>query len=180
MGKDTQVALRVDQGYLIITDPQDNRELCRHPLASGRGKKIINTDHRRDKSAAIDEMITRLVQLFPEAEKAMKWLSAIRKHKPRYIRDQILAIRQSVQQAAPEKIAQALNYCLENHIHNATDFKAVLNHFDHNLTAEKGAKVIPLNLLNTSIPKEAFNQPLTSSIEDYQEFIKNKGHGDQE
>lgn len=178
-GKGTQVALQIDQGYLIITDPQDNQELCRHPLASGRGKKIINTDHKRDKSAAIDEMIDQVVDLFPEAEKARQWLAGIRKHKPRYIRDQILVIRQSIQRISPELIAVALNYCLENNIHNATDFKAVLNHFNKEQVNEKQARVIPLNLLNTTIPREAFNQPLTSSIEDYQEFIKNNKHGDQ-
>jgi transposase len=179
-GKETHVALRIEQGYLIITDLQDNHEIGRHLIASGRGKKIINTDHRRDKTAAIDEMIDHVVTLFPQAEKARQWLSAIRKHKPRYIRDQILVIRQSVQKATPQKVDQALNYCLENHIHNATDFKAVLDHFDHEQASEKETKIIPLNLLNTTIPKEAFNQPSTSSIEDYQEFIKNKQHGDQE
>ena len=125
-------------------------------------------------------MIDRVIELFPEAEKAMKWLSGIRKHKPRYIRDQILVIKGSIQKICPETIALALNYCLENNIHNATDFKAVLNHFNKEQVNEKEARVIPLNLLNTTIPREAFNQPLTSSIEDYQEFIKNsKQHGDQ-
>lgn len=179
-GKETLVTLRIEQGYLIISHPQDKQEICRHLIASGTGKKIINTDHRRDKSAAIDEMIDQVVELFVETEKARQWLSAIRKHKPRYIRDQILVIRQAVQQTPAEMITQALNYCVENHIHIATDFKAVLNHFEAQQTQDKEAKIIPLNLLNTTIPKEAFNKPSTSSIEDYQEFIKNhKRHGDQ-
>lgn len=173
-GKGTKVALGVEQGQLVITDEQENQELCRHIIATGSGKKILNTDHKRDKTAAIDQMISQLSSRLDDVEKAERWLTAIRKEKPRYIRDQIIAIGKAIEGVNTDKISQTLEYCLENNIHNATDFKAVLSLIQQQeQQGKEETKIVPLNPLNGSIPIEAFNTPDTSSIEEYQSIIKN-------
>jgi hypothetical protein len=171
-GKGSKVAIKVQQGYLVITDEEGNHELCRHRLAVGKGKKIINTDHKRDKTAAIDEMIAQLSELLPDAAKGKEWLAGIRKDKPRYIRDQIIMVRQTIREASPEIVAQTLDYCLENRIYNASDFKAIITHLLEEQQPSREAKIITLNPLSGSVSKEAFRKPATSSIEDYQQIIK--------
>lgn len=170
-GKGTKVAIKARQGYLVITDKEGNHELCRHRLAVGKGKKVINTDHKRDKTAAINQMITGLSQLLPDTEKGEQWLAGIRKDKPRYIRDQIIMIRETIRKIAPEIVAQACDYCLENHIYNATDFKAIINHLLEGQQSPKQAKIVALNPISGSVSKDAFKKPDTSAIEDYQQII---------
>ena len=172
-GKGSKVALSIDQGYLIVTDEAGKQELCRHRLAIGSGKKVINTDHKRDKTAAIEKMISQLCELLPDATKGQQWLAGIRKDKPRYIRDQIIIVRQTIRGAAPETVTKALDYCLENHIYNATDFKAILDHHNQQQKGTNEAKTVLLNPLSGSVTSDAFKKPDSSSIEDYQKILKN-------
>ena len=170
-GKDTKVILGFEQGYMVITNEQGDQELCRHLVAVGGGNKVSNTDHKRDKTAAIDQMISQLSVRFVNQEKAGQWLAMIRKDKPRYIRDQIIAVGQAIEGVNADKVSQALDYCLENAIYNATDFKAVLTH--NQKQEQEDTKVIPLNPLTGTTHSKAFNRPDTSAIEDYESIMKN-------
>lgn len=172
-GRGTLVTVSTEQDELVISN-QDGKELCRHRIASGKGLKIINTDHRRDKSAAIDEMIEQLCALLENPEQGRQWLAAIRSAKPRYIRDQLLMARKTIQAADSSVVNQALDYCLLNSITSAADFKAIVAHYQQQLpnTEVSGAKVIPLNPLSGTVPEGALRQPDKSSIEDYQSIIK--------
>src|SRR5690606_6727255 len=58
-GKDTLVTVRILGGELVISCPEDTSEICRHALPAGRGNKVINTDHKRDKAASVREMVGR-------------------------------------------------------------------------------------------------------------------------
>jgi hypothetical protein len=170
-GKGTKVTLQIQGGQLIIGHQEGEAEICRHMLTTGSGKKVVNTDHKRDKTAAIDEMINQLCELLPDAEKGRQWLGRIRKNKPRYIRDQIMAIKTAIGQSTPGQIAKTLDFCLENKINSATDFSEILAHQSPKTTEE--TKIVRLNPLSGNLPDEAFHQPQTSHIEDYQSIIKN-------
>jgi hypothetical protein len=151
-------------------------ELCRHRIADGRGLKVINTDHRRDKSAAIDEMIGQLCSLLPSAEQGLEWLTAIRAGKPRYIRDQLLMIRKAIEGVDPALIGKALDYCWQHQIVSAADFKAILARYQGQEaeTHAETAKVVQLNPLSGKLPQQALMQPDKSAIEDYQDILKNR------
>lgn len=172
-GKGTKVALKIDELYLVISD-EEGKEICRHRLATGSGKKVFNSDHKRDKTAAINQMITQLCELLPDAEKGRVWLEQIRKDKPRYIRDQIMIIKEAIAGATPQHIANTLNYCIENQIRSATDFREILTL--QSSRTKKETKMVRLNPLNGTLPDEAFKKPQTSTIEDYQSIIKNHKH----
>ena len=177
-GKGTQVAVRIDEGLLIISQAHTDKQLARHRLAMGSGQRIINSDHKRDKSAVIDEMISQVADLMPDPEKAIKWLKAIRKEKPRYIRDQLIAISRTVKTANDQLIVgHALEYCLQNSIYSAADFMAII---DHSIREgqKKEVKIITLNPLNGQSKADAWQEPQTSSIKDYQQIIEtNKKNG---
>jgi transposase len=170
-GRESLAAVQLEQDYLVIFDARTKQELCRHKVATGHGAKVINNDHKRDKSAAIKEMIDELCLLLPDAEKARQWLNMIKTDKPRYIRDQILLIRETIKGIAPEKVSKALDYCLVNNIARAADFKAILA-LEARQKAE--AKVIYLNPLNGNPSLNALMKPEKSDIEDYQAILKKK------
>jgi hypothetical protein len=169
--KGTRVILQVSSEDLIIFN-EDQEELCRHKIATGRGQKIINTDHKRDKTSAIAELIEEVAKLFAQPSEALKWLNLIKQEKPRYIRDQLLLVKDAIETATPELAMKVLHYCIENQITRAADFKAIAGHYQKSKAPE--ANIVHLNPLNGKLSEEAFRQPEKSSIEDYQNLLKNQ------
>jgi transposase len=170
-GRKSLAAVHLEQDYLIISDLKTQQELCRHKIATGHGAKVINNDHKRDKSAAIKEMIDELCLLLGDAEKGRQWLNMIKTDKPRYIRDQILIIREVIAKTETAQVGKALDYCLANNIASAADFKAILG-----LEAKQKTetKLLYLNPLNGNPSQGTHMQPDKSKIEDYQAILEKK------
>jgi len=173
-GRGSMVALCAEQDELILSS-QENEELCRHKINNGRGLKIINTDHKRDKTSVINEMIEQLCVLLENPQAGRDWLDGIRTAKPRYIRDQLMIIRQTIDATSPLLVNKALDYCMINKITSAIDFKTIVAKYRQELPDENHeTKIIPINPLNGTVSAGALIQPEISSIEDYQTIIKNK------
>ncbi|HUH47946.1 MAG TPA: IS21 family transposase, partial [Arenibacter sp.] len=115
-GKSTQVGVHVKDTLLIIADREDDKEICRHQIPAGKGNKVLNNDHKRDKSEAIKEMLEQVAILFQDREKALQWLQMIRSDKPRYIRDQLLIIKNAIKEKEPQQVERALDYCIGHSI----------------------------------------------------------------
>src|SRR5437867_971375 len=58
-GKGSQVKVVIESIHLVVYDLNEVR-LCKHVIALGKGQKVINTDHKRDKSSAIGELIEQV------------------------------------------------------------------------------------------------------------------------
>jgi hypothetical protein len=167
-GRGSQVSVQIQQEELVFLQAE-GKELCRHKIATGKGLKIINSDHKRDKTSAIQEMIDQLCALLQDPQTGKDWLATIRTAKPRYARDQLLLVRQAIETTDPTLIERTIRYCLDNHITRAVDFKAIL--LQQQLPPVKQKKVIPLNPLS-GIPWEPTLEPEKSSIQDYEDIIK--------
>ena len=168
----TVVAVAINQGILIVSGT-DQGELCRHKIASGQGIKIINTDHKRDKSAVIDEMIDQICALMENPVKAKQWMATIRIAKPRYCRDQLMVIKQVIEVTDRFTVAKALDYCVENKIASGVDFKTIAMQFKQPQPEREKIKIIQLNPLGGKLPDGAMVQPDKSQLEDYQIIFKN-------
>ena len=173
-GRGSAVAMSVVNDYIILSDLQGT-EICRHPIAAGKGLKIKNNNHARDKSTAINELIDELSQLLDNPLQAKEFLNAIRQAKPRYIRDQVLLIKQTIASAQKSIVQRALDYCCDNRVVSASDFKAVVEQFTKNEFSfhQPSSKIVYMNPLN-KVPAGALNEPATSSIEDYETLLKTK------
>jgi hypothetical protein len=95
-GRGSKVLLEKDGTCLVVCNLK-NQELCRHLIHAGSGEKIINKNHRREKSHAIQELEDRFCSMVGNAESANRFIAAIRQDKPRYVRDQLLLLIQTVQ-----------------------------------------------------------------------------------
>ncbi|MEJ7769464.1 MAG: hypothetical protein WKF89_16720, partial [Chitinophagaceae bacterium] len=124
-GRGSTVTMTLAEGYIIFSDLNEN-EICRHLVATGQGRKIKNNDHASDKSTAINALIEELSQLLENALQAKNFLNAIRQANPRYIRDQVLLVKQTIDSASKPVVQKALDYCSDNQVVSASDFKAVL------------------------------------------------------
>jgi len=171
-GKSTQVGVHIKDTILILTNLEDDKEICRHQIPAGKGNKVLNNDHKRDKTEAIKEMMEQVASLFLDREKALQWLQMIRSDKPRYIRDQLLIIRNAIGAKEPQQVGRALDYCIAHSIVRATDFRSILD-----LPSQQEApqeKVVRLNPLTGETSPNARIQPDKSDIQDYQRLLSNK------
>jgi hypothetical protein len=171
-GKETRVAVKIQGEELVISCPGDTSEICRHALPAGRGIKVINTDHKRDKTASVREMTNRTAGLFGQREKALQWLGKVRDEKPRYTRDQLAIIREAVGKSDRQTVSPALDYCLEKGIYSATDFRSILElHQPVDKTEPKTAK---LNPLSGKVPDSANIRPEPAGIDTYSDILDPK------
>jgi len=169
-GKGSKVKIIIESKHLAVFDLKDAM-ICRHIIAVGKGHKMFNTDHKRDKSSAINELIDQLCSLLSDQQKGRIFLQAIQKHKPRYIRDQILLLKETILKTERTAIDLAVDYCCDNHLTSASDFKSIADHYTRlQNTNTVESKSFGLNPLNGKIPDQAFIQPQTSSIKDYDMF----------
>lgn len=171
-GRGSKVAMILAEGYIILSDLQ-SQEICRHLVAEGTGKKVKNNDHKRDKSTGINKLIDQLSQLLDNPLQGKDFLNAIRQAKPRYIRDQVLLFKQTIENTEKAIVQKALDYCCANKVVSAIDFKAVAEQFTRDAYSlqppcSQSAYMNPLNKL----PAVALTEPATSSIEDYESILK--------
>ncbi|MEX2569376.1 MAG: IS21 family transposase [Cyclobacteriaceae bacterium] len=171
-GKGSRVALHVEAGELVISQPEDKTEICRHTIPAGTGQKVKKTDHTRDKAGSIDERIAKAARLFAREEMALSWMELLRKEKPRYIRDQLDMIQKAIEGVDPQKVGLTLEYCLEKSICRASDFKAILE-LQHTKTKEE-PNIRIMNPLSGKMPENALVQPEKSNIGEYEEIVNTK------
>ncbi len=179
-GRGSSVTMTLAEGHIIFSDLNE-KEICRHLVAAGQGLKVKNNNHARDKSTAISELIEELSELLDNPLQAKSFLNTIRQAKPRYVRDQVLLFKQIIQSASKPIVRKALDYCSDNQVVSASDFKAVVEQFtrdDASFFHQPSSRIVFMNPLS-KLPATALNEPATSSIEDYETLLKNQqlNHG---
>jgi transposase len=177
-GAGTLVSVSIEQNDICISDEKAEILLCKHAIATGKGIKVLNSDHKRDKSSAINEMIEALCMLLEQPVQAKEWFYSLKAAKPRYIRDQLLIVKGAIESSTSSIADKALQYCISNKINSATDFKSIIAYYQQEEQKyhiqEPGAKIIQLNPLNGITSQDAFKQPEKSALEDYESILKKK------
>jgi hypothetical protein len=172
-GRGSQVRVKKEDGQIIISDLTD-KELCRHTIPIGKGQVVTNTDLRRDKQGAIEELIEQVSQMFGDPHQAREYLEAIHGEKPRYIRDQLILIRQTVEINNKQTVNEALAYCCLNSIYSAVDFKSVVKQSIRDKKQTNEPVIARKNpLTNDPSPKTTLI-PSKSKIVDYEKLMQNK------
>jgi hypothetical protein len=170
-GPGTQVLVKVTVQEIILLD-QNKAELCRHALSPLKGQKILQTDHTRDKRLAIAAMMQEFSELMEDKPQAMEWVSQIRDHKPRYIRDQIQLLKATVTGLDAGIASAALDYCITHQIVSAVDFKAVAEKLKQEMPVAPQAIVVQLNPLSGEIHQKAGATPQKSDLNDYEALFQ--------
>jgi len=171
-GRGSTVMVRAENGQLWISG-SSCVELCRHSISIEKGAKVKNSDHCRDKSSAVQQMMAELSLKFENPELARSFLNTIHQAKPRYMRDQILILRPVVEKTTAPILSKALEYCCANKIASAADFKAVALRMSKPEIETPDDKTLQMNPLNGTSPDIALTKVEQSSIEVYQKFMQN-------
>ena len=172
-GRGTQVSISPQEGLLNICS-LSGIHVCSAAISIEKGKTIINTDHKRDKSGKIQQLINDIALLFDNPLLAKQYMTCIHKEKPRYIRDQLILLRQTLVKLDKQLINKALKYCVEMNVFSANDFKSVAQSFlkEQSQTQTNTFKPTSTNPLSGLTSELATCQPMKSSIYDYEQLMK--------
>lgn len=165
--KDAMVMIWLRDNELHIHD--DRRKfLCRHSIADSKGNKIINTDHKRDKSQKLKDLIGEVTALFTNPVLAAEYFTMIRQIKGRYLRDQVQAIKEAITGRSKDLVNTVLEKCVAGPYLSAgtfSDLLAIHEEDDKSLLAPLG-KII---LLDPNCTRKAEISPDKSSLADYED-----------
>ena len=167
-GIDTEAIVKIKEGTIEIYSPDDEL-ICIHKLSYLKGQTISNTDHRRDTSKSLNDMMTETINHFTDRDLAMNYILRIKKKFPRYTRDHLQVILKTLTDV-DEKIAnKTLNFCIKNNVLNGHDWKQVLYVFWDDTIDFK--TINEVTLLDKSNLGKINQIPQTSNIEDYEKII---------
>lgn len=166
-GPDTIVLLMQQSDELIILS-SDKQEIARHKTSHLKGKLVCNSNHFRDTSIAVKELIDQAASRFSDVLQANLYLENVRSQSPRYVRDQVKMIQSVCEKYSTAQCDSALQYCMENTIFKASDFEPVLISII-NQEPNEVSKITDKSLLQKA-PYQV--KPQTSNISDYNQILK--------
>ena len=110
--------------------------------------------------------------MFEDTEEALGWIYKIKADKPRYIRDQIQLLKNTVHTLDPLIATHALYYCSQYYIYSATDFKSIAE----KMTKEQKIIVspaisVPHNPLSGKALFNASAEPARSNLTTYESIL---------
>jgi transposase len=171
--KGAQVRLTPTGEELHIHDDQGHL-LCQHLIPEGKGHGVINRNHKRNRSATIDQLIAQTAARFPDPARATDYLERIRQQKGRYIRDHVQAIAEAITSVEVALAGEVLDTCLQENYLSATLFRELLafrlREAEKEVPDTALAKVI---LLDPASARKADIRPDTSSLDTYEQVFQN-------
>jgi transposase len=167
----TQVLVKENQGHIEIYNMQEE-PICTHAISNDKGKTISNSNHKRDNSKTLEEMLNQAICCFTDQEGASSYLQQIREKWSRYTRDHFQVILKALSEKDRIIADKTLEFCIKNNILHGYDFEKVLYVLIDDAPKPRKIKE-DIKLLNKSSLKKAEQTPSTSNIDDY-ERIMNK------
>ncbi len=164
---------KINSENLIIMRLENDEELARHKIPSGRGQLLKNNNHKRDRSQKISSLMEEVVLMLPDSSGALNFLENIRMDKPRYIRDQLLVIKAAIKGRTPNIISKALGFCIKNRLYSAIDFKDAIAHYGKEeqakMSHQEPLRVMPIS---PSSLEQIKAQPQVRDIKEYADIFK--------
>ena len=168
---ETMVTLWLRDGELFVHNQQGDF-ICKHIVAEIKGKTVINTDHKRDKTLQVKALLQETASLFSNPETALQYFEMIRKERRRYLRDQLLSIRKAIEGKNKQLVTEVLQKCIENNYVGAVVFRELLalQEAEYNRPAPSIGKVI---LLDPNSARKADISPDKSDLGTYEKAFGN-------
>jgi transposase len=160
-----------DEHELIICSPE-GEILAKHQISKEKGKLIQNRKHQRDRTKGIDALIDNVASYFENEELGRSFLSKVREKNPRYIRDQLQLLLNSIKTNDSFIINVALDECLRRKLYSGTDFSDIISYLKRqrpvhetvtdNAKQVKQPSTMSSNwVMDTNAPKREMNEYYT-------------------
>jgi transposase len=171
--KDSAVAIYLRNAELHIYDDQ-RQFLCKHTFITTKGYKIINADHKRDKSQKTNDLITTTAAMFLDPVLAREYFEMIRKVKSRYFRDQLQVIRGCIHGCDKQAAAAVLQQCVTERYLSASIFKELLalNEAQKRFSGDVETATGKVILLDPDSMRKAESRPDKSDLDAYEQAFR--------
>jgi len=144
-----------------------------------KGQLVKNKNHTRDRTKNIAVLTEEVVSMFPDGLAVKTFLEGIKTDKPRYIRDQLQLIKETIKEECPGVINKALDFCTKNNLYSAIDFKDAIAHYSKEKqyqapqkeSFKKSFTVIPVSPDSLERIKA---KPQIRDIKEYADIFKNR------
>lgn len=167
-GDGTKVYARADGADLIIKD-RSGCEIARHIIPAGSGLKVLNKNHRADRSVKVDVYCRSVSELFTDKEAISVFLEKLKERYPRYMRDQLMAIHSCYTDYGQKVCDAALARCLKGHLYSANFFRETAS----GLAMTQAASPVTVKPLGDGRIRMMANiNPGTSDISTYDRLFK--------
>ncbi len=170
---DSKVLIREDKSTLEIYDLKE-KLICTHSVFSGKGQIIANTNHKRDTSKSLQEMMEMATKSFTKADTALAYFQKIQEKYPRYTRDHlqvILKVLREDQRQANQRVAdKSLAFCIKNELYHAKEFEAIyhVNYAEIDMPSPQYSTIKPLGRQGLD---KANEKPQISDLKVYDEMF---------
>jgi hypothetical protein len=173
-GIDSKVEVKEKAGNLEIYNLKEEL-ICTHQLATGKGKTVSNTNHKRDTSKSLDKMMAQVAEYFTDQKEVMSYLQQIREKTPRYTRDHLQAILKPLNDSESYRnekptADKTLEFCIKNRVLNGKEFEQVYHTYALELETSSKTKT-PIKPFDISNSDKANEAPEKSNMEDYEKII---------
>lgn len=169
-GTNTTVYLKIENDILYLY-ASENSLLTTHNLCNERGQTIRNTDHRRDKSQSIEILKAEVGESFINVPSYPLFIEQLSIQKQRYLRDNLLLLKNKSIGIEPLYLEQAVQFCIENSMFNANTLILTAMHYQKENQSIKST-VAPQVEIKNSVSIHANYEPQTSKINAYQKLMQ--------
>jgi IS30 family transposase len=143
--------------------------LSTHILSKLKGKTITNTDHRRDKSHSVEQMLKETISYFTDESMAIGYLDEVKNAYPRYFRDHLQVMLKVLKNGHRLTVDKTLEFCKKNGVLNGNEWYEVYYVF---LSEFEPAKPFcEVKLLDKNNLQKAGEVPQVSNIDEYERII---------
>lgn len=159
--KNPEVEIAVNDGLLTVYTVKGDK-ICDHRLCEGRGCLIQNHNHLRDRETPLNEMQSKMTELF--GAKTELFFVTLKQEKHRYFRDQCSVIMSLTEKYETDDIVSAIVFCTANRLFSANMVKDYL---------EAGAK--PSTAVyepSNAIPLDDVRYHVSTQKRSIQEYVK--------
>lgn len=170
---DSKVVIKENDTTLEIYDLQE-KLICTHTIHKGKGQIVANTNHKRDTSKSLKQMMQLVSQNFTKPDLALSYLQKIQGKYPRYTRDHLqlmLKLFREDQDQLNVKIAdKTLAYCIDNELFNAKEFESIF-HLNFAEINDPPTKLTLIKPLGKQSLQKANEKPQTSDLKLYDKLF---------
>lgn len=167
-GAGTQVEAKENENMLELYG-LDGSLICTHPISLQKGQTISNTNHRRDTSISLNEMIVQASNGFTDKELGLTYIWQIKAKYPRYTRDHVQVMLKALKEADQVVADKTLGFCIKNELYNGHEFEQVL--FVQLSQTDPPFNPHHIKLLDKDSQQKALQAPQSSSMLDYEHII---------
>ena len=118
-GRESSVFLEEKESRLLIYSHDTGKLIAEHEINPGKGRLVRNSSHKRDRESSLEALEEKIKSYIGSSGQVIAYLSETRRRKPRYYRDSLNCIIQTMYRYPQAILNEALQTSMGMNSYNA-------------------------------------------------------------